>query len=173
MKFVLVAFIMVLLAPCAQAYESGEIFFDPHAGVGFNPVQGTYFTVGADAGYALSQQLAAGVGVYYAAGKHPSDDREIGGGPFVVFFQPLTSFLVAHLREDIDYIDQRSPVDLGNDNFTHTTITGVASVTTFGLHVIFTRNFGISGGYRAVLPLSTSDLGRNRSGTFLGFSIGI
>jgi hypothetical protein len=171
---VAISILMLLISAATTAYadEAGHVYFDPHIGVGFNQAQGTYVSIGADVGYGLSEQLSTGVGVYYAAGNRPNDDREIGGGPFVTFFQPVTSFLVAHIREDINYIDQRTPVDLGNDRFTHVTDTGVASITSVGLHLILSSNLGISGGYRAVLPLSNSDLGKDRSGTFLGVSIG-
>lgn len=170
-KFILASALMCT-GFTAFASQDGEFFLDPHIGLGFNVAQGTYVSLGADAGYALSEQLSAGVGAYYAAGRRPDHDREIGGGPFVMFFQPLTTFLVAHIREDIDYIDQRTPVDLGADRFTHVTDYGVASITSIGLHLILSSHFGISGGYRAVLPLSNSDLGKDRSGTYLGASIG-
>jgi hypothetical protein len=166
--------ILLLSVSSAWASEEGSFFFDPHVAVGFNQAQGTYLLGGLDLGYYLSEQLAVGVGGYYAAGEHPTLDREFGGGPFATYFQPLTSFLIAQVREDVDYIDQRTPLKdgLGND-VDYVTETGVASITTLALHVRFTPNFGISGGYRAVLSLSNSDLGKNRSGTFLGISIGI
>lgn len=170
MKVLLLLFLLVSTA--AHAYQSGDFVFDPHIGIGFNEAQGTYVIGGLDVGYARTDRLILGVGAYYAAGSHPNDDREIGGGPFAAYYQPLTSFLVAHIREDLDYIDQRTPIDLGDEHFTHATDRGLASITTFGLHVLFSSNFGISGGYRAVLPITNSDLGRNRSGAFLGFSIG-
>lgn len=161
----------------AFAYEPGEIFFDPHVAVGYNVAQGTNFMVGVDLGYAISEQLAAGVGGHYSAGRRPEHDRAIGAGPFVTFFQPLASILVFSVREDIAYLDQRNPVLVtdtsGREAWTHTNEHGVASVTSVGLHLSLTPNFGVSAGYRAVLALSNTDIARDRSGTFLGFSIGI
>jgi hypothetical protein len=161
-------------SPLAIAAENEGFFIDPHIAVGYNVAQGTHVLFGLDGGYALTERLSAGVGAYYSAGEHPDDDREMGAGPFVTYFHPLTSFLIAHVREDVDYIDQRDPVQIpGTTDYTHTTETGVASVTTAGLHLLLTSNLGISGGYRLVFPLSNTDLGKDRSGFYLGFSIGI
>lgn len=175
MKYLATVFIF-LSAP-AWAYNAGTVFFDPQIGVGHNVAQGTYFMVGADAGYAISEQLAAGIGGFYSAGQRPEHDRSAGGGPFVSFYQPITSFLVASVREDIAYIDQRSPVEIttagGKREWTHVNEHGVASITSIGLHIILSRSFAISGGYRALFSLSNTDIAKDRSGTFLGIAIGI
>lgn len=176
MTKVLFAFLLSLSAP-AMAYQPGEFFVDPHVAVGYNVAQGTNFMFGVDIGYGVSDQIAAGVGAQYSAGKRPEHDQAMGAGPFVTFFQPLTSFLVFSVREDISYLDQRNPyvtVDAaGGETWSHTKETGVASVTSVGLHLNFTPNLGVSAGYRAVIALSNSDIARDRSGTFLGVSIGI
>jgi len=170
------ALLMSLSAP-AMAYQAGEFFVDPHLAVGYNVAQGTNFMLGLDIGYGISDQLAAGVGAQYSAGKRPEHDQAIGAGPFVSFFQPLTSFLLFSIREDISYMDQRNPyvtTDIvGNETWSHTKETGVASITSVGLHLHITDNLGVSAGYRAVMALSNTDIARDRSGTFLGVSIGI
>lgn len=169
--------ILLLSATHAHAYDEGEVFVDPHVAVGYNVAQGTNFLVGLDLGYGITDQLAAGVGAFYSAGQRPEHDRAIGGGPFVAFFQPVASFLTFSVREDIDHIDQRTPViytDVGgSERYTHDNEHGVASITSVGIHLHVAETFGISVGYRAYLALSNTDIARNRSGTFLGFSIGI
>ena len=162
----------VLCAAPAFAFESGGVFIDPHVAVGYNVAQGTFYLVGADAGYAITEQLAAGFGGFYAAGKRPEHDRAFGYGPFVAYAQPLLPFLTATVREDVDYIDQHEPIQRGDGTYTHLNENGMASITTVGLHVSVLRFVGFSGGYRAVLSLSRADLGKDRSGAFLGFSIG-
>lgn len=165
-----------VFAQCAWAYDPGEVFLDPHVAVGYNVVQGTYFLLGADAGYALTDQIAAGVGAFYSFGKRPEHDRTIGAGPFVAYVQPIVSFLTASVREDIPYVDQRTPVltraSDGSESFDHIQEHGVESITSVGLHLRVGRVFGISGGYRALIPLSNTNVAKDRSGTFLGFSIG-
>lgn len=164
-------------APAWAQDGGGGLFVDPHVAVGYNVAQGTNFMAALDVGYGLSERLAAGVGAYFSAGEHPTHDREIGAGPFVAYFQPLTPFLTAHVREDVDYIDQRDPILVsdggGSQSYAHVTETGMASVTSLGLHLSVARAFGVSAGYRAVMALSNTDLGKNRSGFFFGFSIGI
>lgn len=176
MTKVILAFLMSLSVP-AFAYNAGEFFVDPHVAVGYNVAQGTNFMLGLDIGYGISEQIAAGVGAQYSAGKRPEHDQAMGAGPFVTFFQPLTSFLVFSLREDVSYIDQRNPYRIinasGVETWGHTKEMGVASVTSVGVHLHITPNLGISGGYRAVMALSNTDIARDRSGTFLGISIGI
>lgn len=175
MRFIFLA--LTLVSNSALAYEAGDIFIDPHIAVGANVAQGTFVLAGLDAGFAVTDQVAVGVGGYYSFGEHPSDDREIGAGPFASFVQPLTSFLTAHIREDVDYIDQRSPIQVvssrGGVSYTHISNTGIASITSVGLHVKITSMLGISAGYRGVISLANSDIGRDRSGLFLGASIGI
>lgn len=167
---------MSLSAP-AFAYEAGEFFVDPGVAVGYNVAQGTNLMLGLDIGYAVTEQIAAGVGAWYSAGKRPEHDQAIGAGPFVSYFQPLLTFLNFSLRQDIAYIDQRNPYRIvsasGAETWGHTKEMGVASVTSVALHMHLTRNLGISGGYRAVMALSNTDIARDRSGTFFGIAIGI
>jgi hypothetical protein len=164
--------VLFLISTSAFALQSGEYFLQPNVAVGYNAAQGTFYMLGLDAGYLVTDQLTAGVGAFYSFGNHPEHDREIGGGPFAQFDQPLTSFLIASVREDVDYIDQRDPVLVG-DTYTHVNENGVVSVTSLGLRLYFTRNFGVMGGYRGVLSLSNTDLGKSRSGTFLTVLFGI
>jgi hypothetical protein len=56
--------------------------------------------------------------------------------------------------------------------YSHIEEEGVASVTSASLHIFFTRNFVLSGGYRAVLALNNSALDDGRSGAFVGLSLG-
>lgn len=144
----------------------------PTVGVGFNSMQGTVVRIGLEAGYFIDPQLSVGVAGYYAAGENPSHDREIGGGPFVAYAYPLADgFLTAHLREDLDYVDARIPINPPQYN-DHRTDYGVASITSAGLMISFTRNFGISGGYRLAVGLTNSDIAEGRSGPYIGIAIG-
>lgn len=173
MRLILLLFIVINSSPLA-AYEAGDFFIDPHVAVGFNTVQGTHLLGGLDLGYALSEQLAFGVHGYYAAGEHPSHDREMGGGPFLGYTQPLTSFLVGHVRQEFNYVDLYVPLKNSTGEIDdHRAETGTTSVTSAGMHLSFTPNFGFAVGYRLVLALANSDLDDGRSGFFVGFSIGI
>jgi hypothetical protein len=158
--------------------QGGGFFIDPYVAVGFNTVQKTYFMGGLDAGYALDQNLRFGLGGHYSAGNDPGNDREIGVGPFIGYSYALTNFLIFNAREDIDYEDVYYPITIvksdGTTHDDHTHETGTVSVTSVGVHVIFTRNFGFSGGYRAYASLTNnSALSKDRSGPYFGFSIGI
>ena len=155
------------------AESGGGVFIDPHVAVGFNSAQGTHFIGGVDAGYFLDENWSVGVGAYYSAGEHPSDDREMGAGPFGAFTYPLSDFLILHAREEVNYLDLNDPVLRNGDVIGHVNETGVASVTSVGLHLSFMRHLGLSFGYRLVTALSNSRLDDGRSGTFLGFAIGI
>lgn len=157
----------------AFAYQPGSFIFDPSLAVGFNSAQGTHFLGNLDLGVALSEQMAMGVHGYYSAGEHPSHDREIGGGPFLGYTQPLASFLLGHVRQEINYVDLYRPLEVNGDVNSHAAETGVTSVTSAGIHLFFTPNFGLGVGYRLVLALDNTALDDGRSGFFLGFSIGI
>jgi hypothetical protein len=140
--------IVALLFAGAFAHADSDFFFLPRAAVGYNVAQGTYFTV----------------------------DREIGGGPFVSYVQPLTSFLMFSAREELDYIDMYIPkktLTLSGTEWSHESENGVASSTSVGVHLFLTKHFVISGGYRLMVGLSNSKLGKDRSGTFFGLSFGI
>lgn len=167
------AILLVSFSFSSHAYKSGDIFLDPHIAVGVNAAQGTHFIGGLDAGYALNEQMAVGVHGYYSAGENPRHDREMGAGPFFGYTQPFTSFLLGHVRQEINYVDLYDPVEVNGSVIGHTQETGTASVTSAGLHLFMTRNFGLSVGYRLVLALANSALDDGRSGFFLGFSIGI
>lgn len=168
--------IVALLFVCGAAHADGDFFFRPRASVGYNIAQGTFFMLGADAGTWFTENIAGGVTAYYAAGEHASHDREIGGGPFVTYVQPLTSFLMFSAREEVDYIDMYIPVktvSASGTEWSHVGETGVASSTSVGLHVFLGKHFVVSGGYRLMVGLTNSRLGEDRSGTFLGFAVGI
>lgn len=164
------------LSHSALAGEPGDWFFDPHVSVGFNTVQGTNFRLGADLGMFVTENIRGGLGGYYVFGEQPQYDREIGAGPFVDYVLPLTSFLVLSAREEVDYVDARVPITVTTVNGpedSYEKLNGVNSATSVGVHVFFTPNFVVSGGYRAVLALTNSKLDDGRSGTFLGFAFGI
>jgi len=167
---------MMLLPISAFAAAPGDWFFDPHLSVGYNTIQGTHYRLGVDGGMYFDENIRFGVGAYYVAGEKPQYDREIGAGPFVGYVLPLTSFLVFSAREDIDYVDVRYPIEITTVNGredSYAKETGVISATSAALHIFFTPNFVVSGGYRYVLALSNSALDNGRSATFLGFAFGI
>lgn len=167
--------LFLLIATPALAAEDG-LFLDPHFSVGYNPAQGTHVLLGLSGGMHLDENLSAGLGAYYSFGEQPAHDREFGVGPFVSYTQPFTSFLVGQLRQEVNYVNLYDPsvtTDVnGNETWSHTEETGVASVTSASLYVFFTRNFVLSGGYRFVLGLSNDALDDGRSGAYVGLSIG-
>ena len=155
--------------------ETGEWFFDPHGAVGFNPAQGTHVIFGIDLGVQVSEQLRLGVGAYAAAGEQAADDREFGVGPFASYVQPFATFLVGQLRQELNYVDIHDPIKTNTPTgttYSHTKENGIASVTSASLHILFTRNFVLSGGYRFVLGLTNEALDDGRSGAFVGLSLG-
>ena len=79
------------------------------------------------------------------------------------------------VREDIDYVDVREPVlNTGNpDYYTHNNHFGIEASTYAGVHVQFSRNLGVSAGYRWALGLTNSSIADGRSGTSFGLTIGI
>lgn len=176
-KIILVFLLQFAPQSFAQAFfQPGQFFLDPRVAVGFNPAQGTFFLGGLDLGYGLTENFAAGVHGYYAAGETPEHDREIAGGGFGVYAQQITSFLTGQLRQELNYVDQHDRITTyvnGQKRYSHAADTGVASVTYAGLHFRFTENLGLSGGYRLVLGLTNDDIGHKRSGTYLGVTIGI
>src|ERR1700722_14127644 len=95
--------ILVLLAffSVTAAHAEG-VFLTPSVGVGYNSEQDTYYRIGLDLGYWWDENVYFGVGGYYAAGDHPDDDREIGGGPFIGYNIPVFSFFALQFREDVD-----------------------------------------------------------------------
>jgi hypothetical protein len=164
--------IAVLIGWQAQALSVGDLFIDPSVGVGFNSAQGTVIRLGLDVGARIDENYYAGVGGYYATGDYPAHDREIGGGPFLGYRLPVTSFLTLHLREDLDYVDVRVP--RGPTPYTqHETFYGLESATTAGVHISVTPNLGVSAGYRLAIGISNSDIAKDRSGVIFGLSIGI
>lgn len=166
--------LLISIGTPAFAYQAGDFIFDPHVAVGFNTAQGTHLLGGLDLGYALTEQMAFGVHGYYSAGEHASHDREWGAGPFLGYTQPLASFLLGHVRQEINYVDLYVPLEDSTGAVkNHRQETGTTSVTRAGLHLFFTPNMGLAVGYRLVLALANSDLDDGRSGFFLGFSIGI
>lgn len=166
--------ISVCILPRAHAYAIGDAYIDPNVGVGFNSSQGTVIRLGLDLGYHFTENIYGGVGAYYAAGDHPTHDREIGGGPFVGYVQPLLSFLSAHIREEINYVDVRVPILVGSPATysAHENEYGIESATTLGVSVSFSQNFGLFAGYRIAIGLTNSDIADGRSGPAFGLSIG-
>ncbi len=156
----------------SAAQSAGDFFLSPSVAVGSNSVQGTNVRFGLDLGMHSNEYLYGGVGGFYGVGERPDNDREIGAGPFVGLGYPVLGFLTLQLREDIDYIDERTPVWVAGTTYTHTSAYGIISATYAGVHITFTRNFGFAVGYRLVAGLSKTSLGDGRSGVALGFTIG-
>lgn len=176
MNRILLILSATLISSAARAGQVEDFFFDPHAAIGYNPAQGTNYRLGVDVGLYVREDIRVGIGAYASAGEHPSHDREIGAGPFIGYVYPVTNFLVFSAREDIDYIDLRYPIETvttSGSQYSHKTETGLASATSVALHVFFTPNFVLSGGYRFVLALTNSALDDDRSGAFVGFAFGI
>ena len=69
--------------PSVSALEIGAFNLDAHGVVGSNVTQGVYYGLGLDFYTYVEDRLAVGIGGYYTAGQHPSQDRQIGAGPFV------------------------------------------------------------------------------------------
>lgn len=174
MNLRIISLLIVLLVGVTAQAEDG-LFLLPNVAVGFNSVQGTFYRLGLDLGYRLDNNYYFGVGGYYAMGDHPDDDREIGGGPFVGVIAPVTDWLNFQMREDIDYVDERNPILLtaNPDTYTYDALSGMISATYAGVQIWFTRNFGVSAGYRLEIGLTKSSLADGRSGTVLGVTIGI
>jgi hypothetical protein len=176
MKCLIFTFIFMAL-PVASFGEIGDVYLDPHVAVGFNSAQGMHLLLGADLGLHVTENVNAGIGGYYSAGERPEHDREFGGGPFLSYVEQFNTFLVGHLRQELNYVDLHDPVKvIGSDGtvtYTHTSETGIASVTSAALHIYFTPNFVLSGGYRLVTAITNSALDDGRSGAFVGVSLGI
>ena len=166
-----ILFFFLILCSAAQGAEVGGLYIDPRLAVGFNSAQGTHYMVGLDVGYAIDEHWSAGVGAYGSAGEEPKHDRELGVGPFVGFAYPLGAMLTGHLRQEVNYVDLYEPIKTGS-TYDHEREMGVASVSQAGLH-LHLGPLGVALGYRLVVGLTNSDLDDGRSGTFLGFAIGI
>lgn len=174
MKYFLIG--LIFFCQSVVAYSPGDFYFDPHLAIGINPAQGTHYMLGADLGYGWDENLAFGVGGYFSFGEQPEHDREIGGGPFVSYVYPVASFLVASLRQEINYLDLFDPIKSETPTgttYSHNRETGLASISRAGIHLSFTENFGLALGYRLVIGLTNNNLDNGRSGAYLGFSIGI
>lgn len=166
-------FTLLIASPKLHAQESW--FFHPGVSVGTNSAQGSYVNFGIDLGVYLDENFYTGVGGFYGAGVRPEHDRAMGGGPFLGYSYRFVSFLSGHLREDIQYVDERVPIlNYGNpDYYTHDTIYGIQSATYAGVHFSFTDNFGFSLGYRWVVGISRAELSDGRSGVTFGLTLGI
>lgn len=160
-------------ATTASALDLGPVSLNAHGVVGHNVSQGTYYGLGADLSAHLDDRLAVGVGGFYTAGEHPTQDREMGAGPFVSYAYPIVDFLVASAREDVDYLDERNPYTNASGSLDYHSSYGVASITSVALSLFFTRNFGLSAGYRFAFGLNNSDLAKDHSGFFFGLAFGI
>ncbi len=172
MKYIIA---LLFCLPISALAAPGEFYWDPHGAVGFNVAQGTHFMLGVDIGMEITEKLRGGLGGYASFGEHPSHDREYGVGPFATYVQPLTSFLVGQLRQEINYVNLHDPIKTTTatgTTYTHTEEEGVASVTSASIHIFFTQNFVLSGGYRLVVAISNDALDDDRSGAFVGLSIG-
>ena len=132
---------LIVFSGGASALEIGSWRLDGRAAVGSNLAQGTNYTLGADFyTYIEEDVLAAGIGAYWSAGQHPNLDREMGVGPFVSYAYPVFDFLIASAREDISYVDQRTPfADFSN----YKAVYGVGSFTSRAMHLFFTKNFNL------------------------------
>lgn len=171
----LLALAMLTMASSAFAFEIGDFRLDAHAGVGYNPVQQTYYSVGLDFYTFVEDHLAVGVGGYYSAGNQPNYDQEIGAGPFVSYSYPLLDFLIPSIREDLDYVNERNPIISSSTGqaVDYQNLYGMASITTVAIHLFFTHNFGIGAGYRFALALNNSDLEKDRSGFIFSLAFAI
>lgn len=169
----LLALPLLLLSFGAAAIEMGPVRLDFHGMVGNNSTQGVYYGLGADVYTYVEDHLAVGLGGYYTAGQHPNLDQETGAGPFVSYAYPILDFLVPSVREDIDYVNERDPIDdaVGTP-VDYQTNYGVASITSVAVHLFFTRNFGVGVGYRFALGLNNSNLEKSHSGVFFGLAFG-
>jgi len=162
----------------AHAQDDGsgpDWFITPSIAGGYNSVQGTMFVFGLDLGLRTDSGIFGGVGGFYAAGNHPDDDREMGVGPFIGYAYPIVRWFSVQVREDLDWVDQRNPVLVTGttDTYTYDQQNGMISQTYGGVHFAFSRNFGISAGYRGVIGISKSSLADGRSGFVYGLTIGI
>lgn len=168
--------LMLIVSGWMASTAYADWYFDPHAAVGFNSSQGTHLMLGADLGMDYNDQIKGGVGAYFSAGEHPEHDREFGVGPFVTYVQPMTSFLLGQVRQEINYVNLHDPIKStnasGQVSYTHNEEQGFASVTSASVHLFFTKNFVLSAGYRLVIGLTNGHLDDGRSGTFLGLAIG-
>src|SRR5262245_43877431 len=103
-------------------------YFRPTASYGYNNVQGSHFTLGADLGLHATDDWRVGLSGHYSAGEEPERDREYGGGVFTSYALQMGEVLVGHIREEVDYLDQRRPVtpdDANSPNYKNET--GLAS----------------------------------------------
>lgn len=169
--FALVA--LISMGNVSLADSTDSIYFRPHVGVGVNSQQGTSMILGVDLGYRVDENWRTGLTGHYSTGAHPERDREMGGGAFVGYGMGLMENISGHLREDIEYLDIRNPMDpLPTTDPKYETETGIASTTSAGLTISIAESLAISVGYRFVVGLTNSDLGDGRSGPTLGLMIG-
>jgi hypothetical protein len=162
---------LVLTASTASALEIGAFNLDGHGMIGSNVVQGTYYGLGVDFYTYVEDRLAVGVGGYYTAGEHPTQDREIGVGPFASYSYPILNFLIASAREDFAYLDERNPfINPATNAWDYQSSYGMASITTVALHLMLSQHFGVSAGYRLAIGLNNSDLSKDHSGFIFGLA---
>lgn len=175
MRFFSLIVTALALSSSARALEIGSFRLEGRAAAGYNNVQGAYGLFGVDLYTMLDDNLAAGVGGYYSAGKYPSRDRQIGVGPFVSYAYPVVEFFALSARQDVTYVDSRTPVtDAGPPEVkTYESDYGVGSITSLAAHLYLTQNFVVSAGYRIALSLNSSDLMHGRSGFIFGVAFGI
>lgn len=165
----------VLIFVCAPTFaqRSAESSWElrPAFGVGYNEAQGSYYSAGLSLQNWWNDSVLIGVGGYYSVGSPSVSTQGFGAGPFAAYFYPIADFLTAEIRQGVDYVSQRTPLDTNESEYT--TENGVVSATSAGLHVRFSDYFGISGGYRYVLSLGDRDLDKGRSGMYLGLAVSL
>jgi hypothetical protein len=170
--FATISILTLLFGASASAIEVGAFNLDGHITGGYSDALGTYGAFGVDFYYIVEENIAVGVGGYYAAGTRHSGDREIGVGPFASYTYPFLEFLSIGAREDLDYLDSRYSTDLGNGSWNTQSEYGMISFTSVGLNIHLSRNLGIGVGYRWALSLASSDIASGRSGVYFGIGLG-
>ena len=172
-KFSIIILLLTFSLPTLA--ESG-FAFDPSLVFGYTQDQGSYARFGLDLKYKLNDELSTGLHGYYAAGSsRPETNREIGGGWFLGYVQPVAELIFLTLRQEINYVDQVDPKNprlMPDGTFSYRRESGVISATSLGVHLQI-ENFGVSAGYRQVVGISRTELGDGRSGMFLGLGIAI
>jgi hypothetical protein len=168
----------LFFSTAASALEIGMFHLDVHAAAGSNLAQGNWFGGAGDFYTYVEDNLAVGVGAFYSAGlEHPNQSRVMGAGPFVSYAYPFTDFLIGSAREELDYLDERNPILVsdgkGGYEWDYFSTNGMASVTTLAMHLYFTKNFGVSAGYRFELGLNNSDVAKDHSGFIFGLAFAI
>jgi hypothetical protein len=153
----------------AEGDETGTWNLSPQIGLGYNTKQGANVLFGLDFGLNVGPGQRAGAGGYFSYGGHPARDREWGVGPFYSYTYAFTEEVYGHVREEIDYLDVRNPVNdppPGEPDFV--AYTGIASITSLTGTYFIHDSLGITAGIRLVLGLTNDKLSSGRSGLLFG-----